>query len=335
MPDQRATIQLRPRDDMGADPLAAAEPADVLSVIVPVLQDGDDDLTRAHRAYRRALGGRGPVEFLYVLATRLPRALAALTALKEAGEPIVVVALSRSENEAAALRSGFAYARGDTILTLSPYPQVEPAELPRVLDALDACDMVVARRGTVADSRADSVQVTVFHWLIRRLFGYAFGDLVCRVRACRRPVFEEIAAYGSQHQFLPLLAAERGFRLREIEVRQRHDVGTLGRPSSVFARMRLMLDILALFVVLKFIRKPLRFFGALGLPILLVGLAYTSFLAASRVFLDTGLADRPALILGVLLIVLGIQVIALGLIGEIIIFASGKRIKDYQVEKVL
>jgi hypothetical protein len=92
---------------------------------------------------------------------------------------------------------------------------------------------------------------------------------------------------------------------------------------------------MALFIVLKFIFKPLRFFGTAGVPILLVGLLYTGSLAFNRMFFGTPLADRPALILGVLLIVLGIQVIALGLIGEIIIFASGKRIKDYTIEKIL
>ena len=88
-------------------------------------------------------------------------------------------------------------------------------------------------------------------------------------------------------------------------------------------------------MVLKFIHKPLRFFGTAGLPILLIGLAYTGYLGFGRLFFGMPLADRPALILGVLLIVLGIQVIALGLIGEIIIFASGKRIKDYTIEKIL
>jgi len=104
---------------------------------------------------------------------------------------------------------------------------------------------------------------------------------------------------------------------------------------SLRSRLRLALDAISLYVVLKFTHKPLHFFGALGLPILLLGLIFTGALAVSRVFFGVPLADRPALILGVLLIVLGIQVIALGLIGEIIIFTSGKRIKDYTVEKVL
>jgi hypothetical protein len=324
-------------------PDGEAEPAEIVSVIVPVMQDDDGGLTEAYRAYRAALegasgraqGGGRAVEFVYVLAGGTPRARAALGALKEAGEPLVLVLLSRSENEAAALRSGVQHARGETILTLSPYPQVEPDELPRLLEALAGCDMVVARRAQFAASTGDSFQVAVLHWLIRKLFGRTFGDLVCRVRACRRSVFEEIAGYGTQHHFLPLLATERGFRLREVEVRQHQDPASASRSSGLRARLRLTFDILALFVVLKFVRKPLRFFGTLGLPILLLGLGFTAWLAFERLVLGVGLADRPALVLGILLIVLGIQVIALGLIGEIIIFASGKRLKDYTVERIL
>jgi len=325
----------RLRDDSGPDAAPAAVPDDVVSAIVPVMQDGDEALVAAWRAYRDALAGQGAAqEFVYVLAPGTPRARAALEALKAAGEPLVIVALSQSANEAAALRSGAAHARGGIVLTLSAYPQIEPEELPRVLAALAEADMVVARRRPSPDRATDSMQSAVFHWLIRRLFGRAFGDLVCRVRACRREVFEEIADYGTEHQFLPLLAAERGLRLRELDVRPRRGPPGGSVRSGLFARLRLILDILALFVVLKFLKRPLRFFGALGLPLLLAGLAYTGALALARLVFAVPLADRPALILGVLLIVLGIQIIALGLIGDII-FVAGKRIKDYTVEKVL
>jgi hypothetical protein len=99
--------------------------------------------------------------------------------------------------------------------------------------------------------------------------------------------------------------------------------------------VRLTLDALALYVVLRFLRKPLHFFGAIGVPILATGVVFTGMLAVQRLFLDIPLADRPVLVLSILLIVLGIQVIALGLIGEIIIFASGRRRHDSTVEKVI
>jgi glycosyltransferase involved in cell wall biosynthesis len=316
--------------------ITSAEAIDLVSVIVPVLEDGDEELTATYRAYRDALRqADGALEFIYVLRVGTPRARRALRLLQDTGEPLVIVALSRSDGEGAALRCGFERARGETIVTLPAYPEVEPKGLAAVLEALEECDFVVARRRSLVSSATRSLYLAVFHRLIRRLFGHSFGDLVCRVRACRRSVFEELVGYGTEHHFLPLLAAERGLRIREVDISPRYRAGTPSGSGGLMTRLRLGLDSLALFVVLKLIRKPLRFFGMIGLPLFLIGLVYTSALAFARLFFGVPLGDRPALILGVLLIVLGIQIVALGLIGEIIIFSSGKRIKDYIVEKVL
>jgi hypothetical protein len=320
-----------------AVPAIAPGGTEIVSAIVPVLHD-DRAVADLHRAYRAALDDAGcQVEFLYVLPRHSKEALEALTALKAGGEPLALIVLSRWDGEGAALRSALRRARGDVILILPAIPQVDPREVPKVLAALADSDMAVARRAAPDGSRFEAVQSRVFQWLVRILFRHVISDPVCRVRAYRRQVLDEIAGYSVQQHFLPLLAAERGFRIAEIDVRQ-DQVKNGSAPSggfSVRSRLRLALEALSLFLVLKFIHKPLRFFGTAGLPILLIGLVYTGALGIGRMFFGMPLADRPALILGVLLIVLGIQVIALGLIGEIIIFASGKRIKDYTIEKIL
>jgi hypothetical protein len=165
------------------------------------------------------------------------------------------------------------------------------------------------------------------------LFGHSLSDLVCRVRACRRGVLDEIGVYGFQHHFVPLLAQQQGFTVHEVDVKPGPASVTVRR--SPFVYLGILLDILALYVLLRFTKKPLRFFGSIGMVVLIPGLLFTAGLAVARLFYGVPLADRPALILGVLMIVLGIQVIALGLIGEIVIFASGRRIKDYTVEKIV
>ncbi|MDX1574670.1 MAG: glycosyltransferase [Kiloniellales bacterium] len=302
-----------------------------LSVIVPVLND-QPDLEQAHHRYRAALEPLGqPVEFVYVLGRGAERAATALRALKDADEPLTAIVLSRWDGEAAALKSGLRYATGTTILTLPAAPQVEAEDLPDLVQALDGCDMAAASR-TWPGGSTSGLESSLFHRLIRALFGQSFNDLGCRVRACRRQVLEEVGESSAQPHFLPLLASARGFKVREVALR-----GTAGASTSLFklgSRLRLALDVLALFMVLKFVRRPLRFFGAIGVPILVLGVLYTGWLAFSKLAFGVALADRPALILGVLMIVLGIQVIALGLMGEIIIFASGRRIKDYDVERI-
>lgn len=321
-------------------PAGAPEPTiqEVVSAIILVLRD-ERAVAELHRAYKAALaGGQRQVEFVYVLDWRAQKALAALSALKDEGEALTLIVLSRWDGEGAALRSAFRRAQGDIVLTLSGSRQVDPEDVPKLLDGLAGYDMAVARREAPSSSWFETVQARLFQWLIRILFGRTIADPVCRVRACRRQVLEDIAGYRVQQHFLPLLAAERGFGIVEVEVRRGEPTEDSERRFGGFSflsRLRLAFEAFSLFVILKFIHKPLRFFGTAGLPILLIGLLYTGFLGISRLFFGMPLADRPALILGVLLIVLGIQVIALGLIGEIIIFASGKRLKDYTIEKIL
>jgi glycosyltransferase involved in cell wall biosynthesis len=317
--------------------LVPGEKLDILSVVVPVLPDGGSNLSAAHRLYRAALARRArELEFVYVVGRENAVALVELSRLKEAGDPLTAIVLERWDGEGNALHRGVRRTRGEVVLTLPAHLQVAPEELPKILAALPGHDMAVARRQT-AGVRIDTVEANVFHWLVAKLFGRSFKDLVCRVRAGRRQVFEEIAGHGVPQHFLPLVAAERGFRLAEVPVRAGPQTqGGRGGPlGKLFARFHLGLDVLALYTVLRFIRRPLRFFGAIGLPILFAGLLLTGVLVTARLFFEVSLADRPILILGVLLIVLGIQVIALGLIGEIIVFAAGRRIENYTVERLL
>jgi glycosyltransferase involved in cell wall biosynthesis len=304
-----------------------------LSVIVPVNQDRTD-LAEVYRSYEEVIGGLGlSYEIIYLVGRESGRALATLKELKGRSERLQVVVFGQWLGEPAALTSGVKQARGEIILTLPADPQIDPADIPRVIAALDDCDMAVGRRWPLLSSPFQRLQARAFHWLLRSLFGHSFNDLVCRVRACRREVLDEIGVYGLQHHFVPLLASERGFRTSEVNVRQ-------GRTGSsvklgLLGRLRVALDILALYLVLKFTKRPLRFFGMVGLPVLAVGVAYTGALAVARLFFSVPLADRPALILGVLMIVLGIQILALGLIGELIVFASGRKLKDYSIEKIV
>ncbi len=317
-----------------ADPPSGPAVAPVaLSVIVPMFQDRTD-VVEVYGAYKAAVEGIGrPYELIYVLSSRSERALAELTALQERGEGALTLMRGHQLDEAEALLSGFKQAQGEVILTLPPDLQVEPADIPKVVAELETCDVAVGRRPPFAATRP-RLQAKAFHWLLRRLFGHAFTDLICRVRAFRRQVIEEISLHGVQPHFLPLLASERGFRIREVDVRAGR-TGRAGVQLSFWDRVGVLLDILALYVVLKFTKKPLRFFGLIGLPILALGILSSAGLAIARLIYGVSLGDRPALILAVLLIVLGIQILALGLIGELVIFASGRRIKDYAIERIV
>ena len=316
-----------------ATPAAEPEAAVALSVVIPVNRE-EPVLAETHRAYKAAVDSMGTsYELIYVLDGHYPDTLATPKALKQTDPLLIVLVLGGETGEAAALASGFRHARGETILTLPAHLQVDPNDIPRVVGALDHCQMAIGKRSTIGSSLGQRILAGTFHRVLRVLFGHSLSDLVCRVRACRRGVLDEIGIYGFQHHFVPLLAQQQGFTVHEVDVRP--GPASVAVRRTPFVYLSILLDILALYVLLRFTKKPLRFFGSIGMIVLVPGLLFTAGLAVARLLYGVPLADRPALILGVLMIVLGIQIIALGLIGEIVIFASGRRIKDYTVEKIV
>jgi len=305
-----------------------------LSIVVPVTERFDDVET-LYRAYKHGVEAIGmPYQFIYVLDGERPTVLAGLKALRNAGEPIEIIALARWFGEATALMAGFSHARGDLILTLPAYMQIEAEEIPRLVAGIEGYDVVIARRHPRVDSKINVLQSYLFHALIGSMVEARFHDLGCGVRVLRRRVAEELVLYGDQHRFLPLLAHRVGFKVREMEARQaKADAYQRLYPMGVYVRR--LLDILTITFIVKFTKKPLRFFGLLGSLTLTIGGIGALYLAFERLFLGVALADRPALVLAVLMIVLGFQMIAVGLIGELVIFTHAKDLKDYVVEKVV
>ena len=304
-----------------------------LSAVIPLRGD-HSDLEQTFTGYRRALDAwGGAYEMIWVVDHRRADLVHRLHQLRGDDPRVVLVGQSRWLGEAAAVAVGLRHGTGQIVLTLPEHCQVDPSGIQTALDALEGADVVVGRRAPFAAPARTRIQARLFHRLMQRAFGVALNDIGCRLRACRRTVLEESPVYGTQWRFLPLIAAQRGFRVREVEV--------AAGPNGNFARLRpfdyarRFLDVLSLFLLLKFTKRPLRFFGPLGFGVFGLGLLATGAVIASRLWLDVPLADRPALVMGVTMIVLGIQVVAVGLIGEIVIFAHGGQIKDQAVAEVV
>jgi glycosyltransferase involved in cell wall biosynthesis len=254
--------------------------------------------------------------------------------LLERGEKFTVIVLSRSFGEASALTAGFEYATGKTIVTLPAYHQIEPADIGKLIDGLDEADVVIGRRWPRAGGPFERLRRDLFHGLLAWVTRVRFRDLGCGARAIDRRVLQEIQVYGDQHRFIALLADRQGFRIREIDVRQ--------SPRDRFAGIyeprvytRGFLDIFTVFFLVRFTKKPLRFFGMAGVTTFAVGALAITWIVVERLFFDRALAERPALLLASLLVVLGAQLFALGLLGELIIFTHARGLKDYQIESVI
>jgi hypothetical protein len=173
-----------------------------------------------------------------------------------------------------------------------------------------------------------------FHHVLARVTGLKLSDLGCGARAMKRKVLEEITLYGDQHRFLPVLASRQGFHVTEVDVPQSpQDRNVEGYRVREYAHR--FLDIFTVFFLVRFTKKPLRFFGMLGVITFAIGAALVTYMVVERMFFDVGLANRPALLLSSLLVVLGLQLFAIGLLGELIIFTHARGMKDYQVEEIV
>lgn len=305
-----------------------------LSVIIPI-SERFDEVTELYHAYRAALDTTGrSFEIIYVLDGEFPDCRTALEALRSGGENITIIQLAKSFGEATAITAGFENSSGMLIVNLPAYHQVEPAEIPKLLEAMDGHDMVIARRWPRVDSGLNQLQTRVFHGLANALTESRFRDLGCGARVFRRQVMDEVPVYGDQHRFLPVLAQRRGFRVAETDVAQstRDSFRRIYRPG-VYPRR--VLDVLTVFFLVKFTKKPLRFFGMIGTTMFSLGGLFLLYLVIQRMFMDIALADRPALLLSALMVVLGAQLFALGLIGELIIFTHARELKEYTIAEIV
>ena len=219
-------------------------------------------------------------------------------------------------------------------MTLPAYHQVEASELPKLIESLGSNDMVVARRWPRSDSKLNQFQTRIFHRIVKMMTGNGYNDIGCSVRLFRRKILEEINLYGDLHRFLPILANKQGFKIKEIDLKQSSKSGNI-RTYAFGVYLRRMIDLLTVFFLIKFTKKPLRFFGLTGTTILFIGLCITVYLMINRIFFGMGLSDRPLFLIGILFIVLGLQIFAIGLVGEILIFTHAKDIKEYNIDEIL
>lgn len=305
-----------------------------ISVIIPV-GSRQADAAELYAEYKAGFDALDQdYEFIFVLDGPQPRFAAMLRELLASGEEFTMVSLTREFGDATALMAGFEQASGQTIVTLPAYHQIDVADIGKLVEASETNCVAIGWRWPRAGGAFERVRRSAFHGLVGQFTRLNYHDLGCNARAFDRRVLEEVKLYGDQHRFLALLADRQGFRVKEVAVRQSpKDHRDKGYGSREY--LRALLDVLSIFFVVRFTKRPLRFFGMLGAGTFAVGVLLVTWLVIARLFFGHGLADRPALLLSSLMVVLGMQFFALGLLGELVIFTHAKHIRDYQIDSVI
>lgn len=305
-----------------------------VSVIVPV-SSRVDDLGELYQVYAEPLRQAGrEFEFVFVLDGVGDDVAESIVRVARKDSRVQVYGFVQSFGEASAIRAGIERSSGEVIVTLASCFQVAPEGIRAALTELErGDDVVVCYRSPRVDGAVNRIQHRVFHGLLRLLSGYSFKDLACGLRVMRREVAVSLPLYSGLDRYIPALAQLEGYSVRETPIAQHaRDAGT--RIYSPLEYMRQSLDLIAFFFMAKFTDKPLRFFGSVGTLLAIGGGLIGLLLVAQRIG-GQGIANRPLLLLSVLLMALGVQIVSLGLIGEIIVFQRRPDKKLYRVRKIV
>lgn len=299
----------------------------MISVVVPLLNE-EHSLEELYREIAAALESRGdPFEVVFVDDGSTDGSMGVLNRLHDETTNVVVVHLRRNFGKAAALQAGFLEARGDVVVTIDADLQDDPAEIPQLLAKLDeGFDLVSGWKTRRNDPLVRRLFSRVFNWATAVVSGVRLHDVNCGLKAYRAEVLRGMRVYGELHRFLPILASYQGFRVAEIPVNHRprqHGRSRYG-PERY---LRGFLDLLSVTFMGRYRYRPLHLFGGVGLFMGAVGFVILLYLTVIW-FWGEGIGQRPLLTLGVLLMVVGIQLVSLGLLSEMITSQHEERMSE-------
>ena len=282
-----------------------------------------------------------PVELVFIDDHSTDSTSEVMNELAKSDPRVVVIRLKRNYGQTVALAAGFDYAEGEVIISMDGDLQHDPSDIPKMLAAFEetGCDIVSGWRKKRVDNfllrRAPS---RVANWLMSKLSGVDIHDFGTTFKVYRKDTIKQIKLYGEMHRFIPALASWNGATIVEVPIKniERTD----GRSHYGLSRtVRVLFDLLTIRFLLKYVTRPLHFFGPIGLLSTTMGMLIYLWMIIDKLAYGTDLFDKhgPLMLLGAVLILAGVQLVSSGLIGEMLsrtyFESQGKPI--YSIEKVI
>lgn len=244
---------------------------------------------------------------------------------------IDVVSFRRNFGKAAALDAGFKRANGALLVTIDGDLQDDPDEIPKMLARLgDGFDVVSGWKSARKDPWGKRLPSAFFNFALRTFSGIPLHDYNCGLKAYRREAVDELKLYGELHRYIPILLHYEGFRVTEMPVK--HHPRRFGHSKYGLERFtRGFLDMLTVVMLTRYSTRPLHAFGGVGLIVGAGGFGLLVYLSTLKLMYGTSLSDRPLLLLGILMILVGVQLVSTGLLGEMMARSQHARRAAYRV----
>jgi glycosyltransferase involved in cell wall biosynthesis len=241
-----------------------------------------------------------------------------IESLSDRDHNVKLIQFRKNYGKSEGLNAGFAASSGRYVVTMDADLQDDPGEIPNLIAKLEeGYDLVSGWKKVRHDPLTKKVSSRIYNFFTSVFSGIRLHDFNCGLKAYRQRVVKSLNVYGDLHRYLPVVAHRTGFRVTEIPVK--HHPRKFGESKFGSSRLfRGAFDLLTITFLTRYRKRPLHLFGGLGVFFFIVGFAISLFLAIQKIFYDANLSNRPLLFLGVLLIIVGIQFISIGLLGEMI-----------------
>jgi len=308
-----------------------------LSVVIPLYNE-EENVQLLHEQLRKSLDPLNQeYEILFVDDGSTDHTLSLLEKIQAEDKKVIVLSLRRNFGQTAAFAAGFDFARGDVVVTMDGDLQNDPADIPRLIEMIKDNDLVSGWRKKRKDPfftrRLPSIMA---NWLISKVTGVKLHDYGCSLKAYRREVIKNLKLYGEMHRFIPAVASWYGVRVAEVETV--HHPRLRGKSKYGISRtVKVVLDLITVKFLQSFSTKPIQFFGPVGVLSGIFGFLILLYLTIDKIFFGNPIGGRPLILLGALLIIVGIQLIGMGLLGEMLVrvYHESQRKPIYVLKKIL
>ncbi|MFQ5900128.1 MAG: glycosyltransferase family 2 protein [Thermodesulfobacteriota bacterium] len=308
-----------------------------VSIVIPVLNE-EGNVKPLYSSIKDVMDGLDKeYEIIFVDDGSTDRTLSILEDIQRQDENIVVLSFRKNFGQTAAMAAGFDYSRGDVIVTMDGDLQNDPVDIPKFLEKIKEYDVVsgwrVKRKDPFFTKRLPS---KVANRLISCVTGVKLHDYGCTLKAYRKDVIKSINLYGEMHRFIPAIASWIGVSVAEIEVS--HRPRRSGRSKyGLFRTIKVLLDLITIKFLQSFSTKPIHLFGLAGLLSGGVGFVISFYLSIEKLIYGHDIGGRPLLLLGIFLMIVGLQLIIMGLLAEMLvrIYHEAQEKPIYILKKVL